>query len=313
MKIVFAGSPAVAVPTLEALLTEGFQVVGVLTRPPARMGRGRNLHPTPVAEAARAAQIPVLETENPNDPTSLETLQQWDPELGVVVAYGAILRPEVLSIPDHGWINLHFSDLPRWRGAAPVQWTIRSGDDQAATCVFQLERGLDTGPVFARSLHALDGTETSGQLLEELAESGAVQVCQVARELAAGTALSKAQPETGVTIAPRLDKRDGFVDFSTSAREVDRIIRSVTPNPGAWTRLPGGAVLKLGPVTVLEGDDSLEPGELTWTKNTVTVACSRGAVRLGQVAPAGKKWMDAAAWVRGARLDRSARLGDSNG
>lgn len=310
VRIVFAGSPQVAVPTLQALLDAAQNVVGVVTRPPARRGRRGSPEPTPVAVAAQAAGIPVLETTRPAGEAELEQIASWRPDLGVVVAYGAILRPTVLALPQHGWINLHFSKLPRWRGAAPVQWAIREGDPETATTVFQLEQGLDTGPVFTSAKYLLQGDETSGQLLERLAPLGAKQVLEVVESIRNGSAVAAPQDERGVTVAPQLSKQDGYVNFDLSAAQTDRIIRSVTPNPGAWTRLPNGKILKLGPVLPVEGVDAA-PGSLVATKSDVLVGCEKGSVRLGKVAPEGKSWMDASAWVRGARWQDDMRLGDA--
>lgn len=290
-----------ALPTLQALTQSDHEVVGVLTRPPARRGRRAAPTPSPVATWARERELKVLEAARPGQVA--EELAALGADLGVVVAYGAILRPEVLEIPTRGWLNLHFSDLPRWRGAAPVQWAIRAGDQHSATCVFQLEAGLDTGPVYSRLPVELTGRETAGELLERLAPVGAQQVVEVVDQLAAGTAVATPQASEGLTTAPQLTKQDGYVSFAGSADETDRQIRSVTPNPGAWTQLPSGQVLRLGAATPLESDPelALAPGQVHADKHQVLVGCERGMLRLGQVAPAGKNWMEAPAWARGAR------------
>lgn len=299
-----------AVPTLDALLGAGLNVVGVVTRPPARRGRRKKHEPTPIANLAAASGVPLLETSHPDSSESLAQIEEWEPDLGVVVAYGALFREGSLNAPKLGWINLHFSALPRWRGAAPVQWTIREGDAEAATSVFQLRSGMDTGPVYSEISVVLDGTETAGTLLDDLAGRGADQVLNVIDQLDRGTALPIEQSREGITHARPLEKKDGFVDFSGSALQVDRIIRSVTPNPGAWTTLPDGTVLKLGPVRIVDSFVD-RPGEVKLTKNGVFVQCGNAAVELGDVAPAGRGWMPAAAWGRGARLEESARLGES--
>lgn len=279
----------------------------MITRPPARRGRGKTLYPSPVAEVAARAGVEVAETTTLKSAQIGERIAAVDADLGVVVAYGGLIPPAVLQMPTHGWVNLHFSDLPRWRGAAPVQWAIREGDATTASCVFHLEEGLDTGDVYSR-VEVRIGRESAGELLDAMAQAGASQVLDVVDGLQAGTAVAVAQSETGITHARRLEHADGYVSFTRSAEEEDRIIRSVTPNPGAYTMLPGGTRMKLGVATPVERDD-LEPGQLEITKKQVSVGCSDGALVLGQVAPAGKSWMDAAAWARGARPDDTMRFG----
>lgn len=279
----------------------------MITRPPARRGRGKKLYPSPVAEVAARAGVEVAETTTLKSTQIGERIAAVDADLGVVVAYGGLIPPAVLQMPTHGWVNLHFSDLPRWRGAAPVQWAIREGDATTASCVFRLEEGLDTGDVYSR-VEVRIGRESAGELLDAMAQAGASQVLDVVDGLQAGTAVAVAQSETGITHARRLEHADGYVSFTRSAEEEDRIIRSVTPNPGAYTILPGGTRMKLGVATPVERDD-LEPGQLEITKKQVSVGCSGGALVLGQVAPAGKSWMDAAAWARGARPDDTMRFG----
>ena len=279
----------------------------MITRPPARRGRGKTLYPSPVAEVAARAGVEVAETTTLKSAQIGERIAAVDADLGVVVAYGGLIPPAVLQMPTHGWVNLHFSDLPRWRGAAPVQWAIREGDATTASCVFHLEEGLDTGDVYSR-VEVRIGRESAGELLDAMAQAGASQVLGVVDGLQAGTAVAVAQSEIGITHARRLEHADGYVSFTRSAEEEDRIIRSVTPNPGAYTILPGGTRMKLGVATPVERDD-LEPGQLEITKKQVSVGCSGGALVLGQVAPAGKSWMDAAAWARGARPDDTMRFG----
>lgn len=308
MRIVFAGTPAPAVPVLRGLIGSDHEVVAVLTRPPARKGRGRALSPSPVGEVAAAAGLEVIEASNFKDVEIRDRVRRLEADLGVVVAYGALIPAEVLEMPAHGWINLHFSDLPQYRGAAPVQWAILNGETRTASSVFQLEPGLDSGPVFSR-LPVEIGHETAGQLLDRMAELGVGQILEVVDAIGAGSAVAVPQDEGGDLVhARRLSVQDGFIDFLSSAAEVDRRIRALSPNPGAWTVLPDGKRLKLGAVTVSD-EDGLEPGAVEAGKRCVRVGCARGSVELGEVAPAGKGWMDASAWARGARLDPLARLG----
>ena len=307
MRIIFAGTPEAAVPTLQALLSSSHEVALVITRPPARRGRGKTMHPSPVAEVATESGVELLETTTLKTAEIAQRIEDVQADLGVVVAYGGLVPPNVLAMPAHGWVNLHFSDLPRWRGAAPVQWAIREGDATTASCVFNLEEGLDTGDVYSR-VEVPIGRESAGELLASMAEAGASQVLRVVDALADGNTTAVPQSVEGLTHARRLEHIDGYVSFTHDAAHEDRVIRSVTPNPGAYTVLPDGARMKLDKATPVERDD-LEPGQLEVTKKQVTVGCASGALVLGKVAPAGKSWMDAAAWARGARPSDDLRLG----
>lgn len=308
MRIVFAGTPAPAVPVLRGLIESDHELVAVVTRPPARKGRGRILSPSPVGQVAAEAGLEVIEASNFKDEEIRHRLRDLAADLGVVVAYGALIPAEVLEMPTHGWINLHFSDLPQYRGAAPVQWAILHGDTRMASSVFQLETGLDSGPVFSRLLVDI-GHETAGELLERMATLGVDQVLEVVNGIEDGSALAVPQDEGHDLIhARRLCVQDGFIDFSSSALEVDRRIRALSPHPGAWTVLPDGKRLKLGAVK-LSDEEGLEAGIVEVKKRSVRVGCALGSVELGEVAPAGKGWMEASAWARGARLDPLTRLG----
>lgn len=307
MRIIFAGTPEAAVPTLRCLLDSRHDVALVITRPPARRGRGKTVCPSPVAVLAAQAGVDLLETTTLRSPEVCARIEEVGADVGVVVAYGGLVPPAVLAMPTHGWMNLHFSDLPRWRGAAPVQWAIRSGDESTASCVFALEEGLDTGDVYSR-VEVPIGRKSAGELLASMAQDGARQVLDVVDALEAGTARAVPQREEGVTHARRLESVDGYVSFTRGAADEDRVVRSVSPNPGAYTLVPGGARMKLGKVTPIDRDD-LAPGQVEVTKKHVIVGCTHGALMLGDVAPAGKSWMDAAAWARGARLGPDARLG----
>ena len=312
----FAGTPKVAKTALLALTESKHEVVGVVTRPAARKGRGQKLQLSPVRQLADELNLPVIETNSPADPNILIQLVQLQPDLGVVVAYGAILPKRILEIPRFGWINLHFSDLPRWRGASPVQHTIMNRDPRACTSVFQLETGLDTGPIYDSRCLDLTGSETSGQLLGTLGELGAKQLVDVVDQIQAGTIRATPQDEgtidsTKVTYAPRLSKTDAFVDFTKSALEIDALIRAVTPEPGAWTTVLG-KTLRLGPVKLIDTSKvpiQLDAGVILAQKKRLLVGCQDGLVELGEVMPEGRKWMEARAWFNGARLDDDVRLG----
>lgn len=313
MRIIFAGTPQVAVPTLEALIDSSHEVCAVITRPPARKGRGRTLHPSEVALCAASANIPVIEASTMKDEETKRRIRELGADLGIVVAYGALIPQDVLNMPTHGWVNVHFSDLPRWRGAAPVQWAILTGDEVTASCVFQLEEGLDTGPIFSR-LPVVIEHETSGELLERMAVLGARQAVQVATDIAAGVAHAQPQiiPAGGVVLAPRLSSADGFISCAQSATEADRRIRAVSPNPGAYALMTDGRRLKLGTAQAVDTVEGVSgecvPGRLIVSKHDVHVCCLTGFLRLGKVAPEGKGWMDAAAWTRGARLTDEVRF-----
>ena len=298
MRIVFAGTPEVALPTLEALHASAHDVAAVLTRPDAPTGRGRRLHRSPVAAWADAHGIEVLTPAKPREPEFLERLRELDADLVPVVAYGALVPPAALAIPRLGWINLHFSLLPAWRGAAPVQHAVLNGDEMTGACVFQLEEGLDTGPVYGRLTEPIGPRDTAGDLLDRLAHAGARLTVDVVDGLEAGALAAEPQPEDGVSYAPKLTADDARVRWTDPAFAVDRRIRAVTPAPGAWTDL-GGQRLRLGPVTPDPAGPALEPGEVAIAKHHVHVGTATEPVRLGTVQPAGKKPMDAADWGRG--------------
>ena len=286
-------------------------VVGVLTRADARRGRGRTLHPSPVAAMARDAGLDVrtpatLKGEEADD------VRDWLRDLGVdvavVVAYGRLVPADLLDVPEHGWLNLHVSVLPAWRGAAPVQRAVIAGEDVTGACVFRLEEGLDTGPVYGRLTEAISGRDTSGDLLERLARAGAPLVLDVLRSVADGSVRPEPQDDALATLAPMLSAADGEVHWDDPALTIDRRVRGVSPAPGAHTTYQG-ARFRLGPVTPVPEVTDLLPGQLRATKHEVLVGTGGCAVRLGQVAPAGRNWMSADAWARGARPEVGAFLG----
>lgn len=310
VRIVFAGTPEPALPTLEALIASPHDVVGVITRPPAKSGRGRHLVPSPIALRASETGIDLFETSSLRGDEALDRIRAWNADIAVVVAYGALIPLRVLEALPHGWLNLHFSDLPFFRGAAPVQWAILSGLSETASSVFQLEEGLDTGPVFSRRKVEITD-QTSGELLDEMARLGAQQVIDVVNAIEAGQALAQPQvvPEgVELSYARRLEPSDGAVSFEESAHQTWLRIRAVIPSPGAYTEFRGQR-LKLGKVSLTDVPTP-GPGRLIVSKKSVLVGCTDFCLELGQVAPSGKKWMDAAAWARGARLDSDARLGE---
>jgi methionyl-tRNA formyltransferase len=281
--------------------------VAVLTRPDARAGRGRTVSRSPVAERADAAGLPVLQPRSPREPGFLEQLADLAVDCAPVVAYGALLPRSVLEVPVHGWVNLHFSLLPAWRGAAPVQHAIMAGDEVTGASTFRIEAGLDTGPVFGTVTEPIRPRDTAGDLLDRLAVSGAGLLVATLDGIAAGTLVAQPQPAEGISLAPKVEPADARIDWSPPCHVVDRRVRGVTPAPGAWTTWRGDR-LRLGPVEPVPGGD-LEPGEVAVGPDGVLVGAGRGAVRLGQVQPAGKRMQPAADWARGARPAEGERMG----
>ena len=343
MRLVFAGTPQAAVPALDALLGSRHEVAAVLTRPDAPAGRGnsgagRRVTPSPVAVRAREAGIEVLTPRRPREPDFIERLRRIGPDCCPVVAYGALLPRVVLDIPDHGWVNLHFSPLPAWRGAAPVQHAILHGDDITGATTFQLVEELDAGPTFGVVTEPIQPTDTAGDLLIRLSEAGARLLVVTLDGIESGQLEARPQSADGVSHAPKITTEDARVDWTRSAVAVDRLIRACTPNPGAWTVLRGTRV-KLGPVSLAAargtaragvlagggpgagGPDAagldgagpdevrLAPGELHATRDHVLVGTGTQPVALVDVRPEGKRPMQAIEWVRGLRLSGGERLG----
>ncbi len=293
MRIVFAGTPAVAVPTLRRVADD---TVLVVTRPPAPTGRKRVLTPSAVADAAGALELPVLPAASLGD-AETAAIRAAEPDLGVIVAYGGLVRPPLLVVPTHGWINLHFSLLPRWRGAAPVQRAVIAGDETTGVSVFQLEAGLDTGPVFATRQVRIGAGEQAGHLQARLGELGAAVVGGVVDAIAAGTAV--AVPQHGeVTVAAKLSVVDGRIDWRATSASVDARIRGCTPEPGAWTETGDGLRVKILDARPAHGIARLAAGEVG-AGDPVLVGTGDGAIELVTVQPAGKAAMPAAEWLRG--------------
>jgi methionyl-tRNA formyltransferase len=307
VRVVFAGTPEPALPSLDAIAASPHELVGVLTRPDAPAGRGRRLAPSPVAERAAELGVPVLKPGHPRDPEFQEALRALAPDCCPVVAYGALLPESALDIPAHGWVNLHFSVLPAWRGAAPVQHALWAGDEVTGATTLRIVRELDAGPTYGLMTERVRPGDTAGSLLERLAEGGAGLLVATLDGLEDGSIEAREQPEDGISFAPKITVEDAHVDWTEPAMAVDRRIRACTPAPGAWTTYEGERV-KLGPVTPAEG--ALPPGELLVGKNAVAVGTGTGALKLGLVKAFGKKEMPAADWARGIRVEPGARLGD---
>jgi methionyl-tRNA formyltransferase len=296
VRVLFAGTPAVAVPSLDALVQAGFDVVAVLTRPDAPVGRKRVLTPSPVAARAAELGIEVIHAARV-DAEATARIAAVNPDIAAIVAYGGLVPSAALAIPRHGWINLHFSLLPAWRGAAPVQRAVMAGDDVTGAVTFLLEEGLDTGPGFGTLTESVGPEDTAGELLERLSHSGAVLLAQTLSAIESGKA--SAQPQAGeVSLAPKLALEDGRLNWSHPALAIGRQARGVTPEPGAWTLLDGQRV-KLEPVRLRPDVTALAPGALSLHGKSVLVGTGSHAVELTRIQPAGKKMMAAADWARG--------------
>jgi methionyl-tRNA formyltransferase len=298
VRLVVAGTPDVAVPSLKALLASRHEVVAVLTRPDAVAGRGRKQVASPVAQRAREAGLPVLQPVRPRGEEFLAELRALEPDACPVVAYGALVPRAALDVPPFGWLNLHFSLLPAWRGAAPVQRAVMAGDAVTGACVFELEEGLDTGPVYSRITEPVGPTDTSGDLLGRLAVRGAEQLVQVLDAIEDGSATKLAQPDEGVSLAPKISVEEARIDWAATAVQIDRHVRGCTPDPGSWTTFRGER-FKVGPVTPVE--DEFPAGRIVVEKKQVLVGTGGGSVQLGVVQMAGKKQMGATDWARGIR------------
>jgi methionyl-tRNA formyltransferase len=344
VRLVFAGTPEVALPALRALVNSRHTVAAVVTRPDAPAGRGRRLVASPVAELAAELGIEALKPDRPREPSFLDRLRAIAPDCCPVVAYGALLPQSALDIPVHGWVNLHFSVLPAWRGAAPVQHAVLRGDDITGASTFQIVKELDAGPVYGTLTEPVRATDTSGDLLDRLAVAGAELLVATLDGIEDGTVLAVPQPADGISFAPKLTPDDARVDWKMPAHLIDRQIRGCTPDPGAWTDFESTR-LKLWPVTLTRPSGSaasgsaasaasaavvagpaasgaavdaaadgappaaLAPGQLRVERAAVYVGTGTAPVRLGNVQPQGKRRMPAADWARGLHADAAITLG----
>lgn len=314
MRLVFAGTPAVAVTALRAVLTTRHTVAAVVTRPDAPVGRGRRVEPSPVAALARAEGLEVLTPRRPREPWFLDRLREIAPDCCPVTAYGALLPQDALDIPRHGWVNLHFSVLPAWRGAAPVQHAIMHGDDITGATTFKIVAELDAGPVYGVVTEPIRPADTAGDLLGRLASSGAELLVATLDGIEDGSLRAVPQPAEGVSFAPKLTAADARVDWKLPAYLIDRRIRACTPEPGAWTEFDGGR-LKLWPFPMgsspspEEVPADLRPGDIDVRRYAVFVGTGSAPIRLGDVQPPGKRRMAAADWARGLRAGPAVHLG----
>jgi methionyl-tRNA formyltransferase len=305
VRLVFAGTPDVAALSLRALLGSRHEVVAVITRPDAERGRGRHVARSAVAEVAHEHGLLLLQPESARSPELLAELSALEPECCPVVAYGNLIPASVLAVPPRGWVNLHFSLLPAWRGAAPVQSSIRYGDDVTGATTFVLDEGMDTGPILGTMTERISPTDTSGDLLDRLARSGADLLVSTLNALEEGTLIPQPQPSEGVSYAPKISVDDARVRRTQPAVEIDRVIRACTPAPGAWSTVNDDRI-KVGPVQLSEHSTSLAPGQVQIAKSEVLVGTATVPVRLGMVQATGKRPMPAEDWARGLRLSSDA-------
>jgi methionyl-tRNA formyltransferase len=324
VRLVFAGTPVAALPTLRALAASRHTLAAVVTRPDAPVGRGKKMQRSPVAELAEELELETLKPNRPGEAPFLERLRAIAPDCCPVTAYGALLPQAALDVPSEGWVNLHFSVLPAWRGAAPVQHAILRGDDITGATTFRIVKELDAGPVFGSLTEPIRPSDTSGDLLERLAVSGAELLVRTLDAIEDGTVRAVPQPSDGVSFAPKLTPADARVDWKLPAHLIDRQLRACTPDPGAWTEFDTGRSeterLKLWPVTLAAGaalisspdgaaaGSGLAPGEIRVDRNAVYAGTGTIPVRLGDVQPQGKRRMPAADWARGLRADSATRL-----
>jgi methionyl-tRNA formyltransferase len=307
VRLVFAGTPEVALPALDAIAASRHELLAVLTRPDAPAGRGRRSARSAVARWADERGVPVLQPARPSRPDFLAELAGLAPDCCPVVAYGALVPKTALDVPRLGWVNLHFSVLPAWRGAAPVQRAVMAGDEITGATTFLLEEGLDTGPVLGVLTETIRPADTSGDLLERLSRAGAGLLVASLDGLEDGSVVPVPQPSDGVSLAPKVTVEEARVDWRLPGFVVDRRVRGCTPAPGAWATFRGERV-KLGPVRVVPDADALGPGELRATRDAVHVGVADGVVALGEVQPAGKRMLPAPDWARGARPGAGERL-----
>lgn len=304
MRILFFGTPEFAAPALRALVGEGHEVVGVVTQPDRPQGRSRSrLVPSPVKQVALEEGIPVLQPERPRGDDFMAAIRALEPELSVVVAYGHILRQEVIDLPPRGTLNIHASLLPRWRGAAPIQAAMLAGDTETGVTIMRMVLGLDAGPVLHEIRTPIGGDETAGELTERLAELGSRAIIEALALLDLGGLTERPQDESLVTYAPKIERAQARLEFTEDAELVAREIRAYDPKPGAWALLRGTEVRFFG-ARVLP-DRRGDPGEvLAVGEMGMIVACGRGAVAVETVHPAGKRRIAALDWSQGRGVSR---------
>lgn len=306
MRVVFFGTPEFAVPSLLALVGEGFDVAAVVTQPDRPRGRSRStLVPSPVKSAAVGESLPVLQPERPRDPAFVAELKRLHPDIGVVVAYGHVLTPELLAVPRHGMVNVHPSLLPELRGAAPIEWAILNGLEKTGVTIMQMEAGLDSGPILHQLPHHLSADTTGGELTEHLAEMGAQALIETLAMMETDALRPVPQHHTLATYAPKLTRETGHIAWDGDAAGVRRVILALDPRPGAWTTLEGLEVKLFGAVPT---DGAGAPGEVLRAERDLVIAAGRGALAIAEVQPAGKPRMRALDWIRGRGVRAGQRM-----
>lgn len=309
MRVVFMGTPDFAVKTLEAIIKEGHEVAGVVTQPDKPKGRGKNMQFTPVKEIAVARGIPVYQPVRVKEPEFIEELKKMNPEVIVVVAFGQILPKEILDMPKYGCVNVHASLLPKYRGAAPIQWAVIDGEKESGVTTMFMEEGLDTGDMLKKTVVPLDKDETGGSLHDKLATAGANLLIETLKELEEGTAIRTKQDDTLSNYAKMLDKHLGHIDFTKSAEEIERLIRGLNPWPSAFTGI-NGKTLKIWAATVINKEAEGSCGEVVEVnQDSILVKTGKGLLQLNEVQLEGKKRMETDAFLRGYPVEVGTTLG----
>lgn len=309
MRVVFMGTPDFAVGTLEAIIADGHEVAAVITQPDKPKGRGKSIQFTPVKEVALTHELPVLQPKKVRDLEFVEELRKLNPEVIVVVAFGQIIPQAVLDIPKYGCLNVHASLLPKYRGAAPIQWAVIDGEKESGVTIMRMDAGLDTGDMIKKVVVSLDDKETGGTLFDKLSQAGAKLLVDVLKDIEAGSAVYEKQPQESTTeYAKMIDKKMGQIDWNQSAEVIERLIRGLNPWPSAYTHI-NGKTLKIWEADVI-GENSGKPGEiLKVTKKEILVQAGKNALSLQEVQLEGKKRMHADAFLRGYSLEEGTFLG----
>jgi methionyl-tRNA formyltransferase len=297
MRVIFWGSPQFAVGPLEAIYHAGYQVVSVVCQPDRPSGRGRKLTPPPVKQSSLELDLPVLQPDRPRGDEFLSTLRNLHPDISVVVAYGHILRPEVLSVPPQGSINLHASLLPAWRGAAPIQRAVAAGDTESGLTVIQMDEGMDSGDILAVERMPVGPLESAGELAARMSEAGGPLLVDTLRKIELAQIIPQPQDHSQATFAPKIDREEARVDWSKPARQVADSIRAFDPVPGAWTTRDGDTLKLFRPV--VEYKSGRQGEAFTGSDGSLVICCGEGSVALGEIQAQGKKRMAAADYLRG--------------
>ena len=303
MRVIFMGTPDFSVGTLEALIEAGHEVVLAVTQPDKPKGRGKAMQFPPVKEAAIAHEIPVYQPSRVREPECIEYLRQYQPDIIIVVAFGQILPKEILEMPKYGCVNVHASLLPKYRGAAPIQWAVINGEEVTGVTTMRMDEGLDTGDMIMKTELALDPKETGGSLFDKLAVEGAKLCVETVAAIEAGTATYTPQEHEAATLTKIIKKQLGNIDWTKSAREIECLIRGLNPWPSAYTKL-AGKTLKIWDAEVTEEDTDKQPGTITYVgKKELLVQTGQGQLSLKEVQLEGKKRMEIDAFLRGCQVE----------